>query len=120
MALDATARDSNVKDSVKKYLIDSIFATEQIKITFDKSLSVPKIQGHEVTQWVAVQFGDFIRREPFLQLGLNLYCCTRKDPEGYQLSHLRDKVMGYLTDVDQNGIRYCSIPCSLIIARASA
>lgn len=46
MALDPTARLANVKDSIKKYFVDNIARTSGKKLTFDKALSVSRIQGN--------------------------------------------------------------------------
>lgn len=100
MALDATARESNVRDSLKKHFVDNIKTTEGIEITFDKGLAVPNIQGTLVDRWVAVQFGA-MEMDSLAAHGFNVYCCTRKDPEGFRLTQLRDKVLGYLVDTDQ-------------------
>jgi hypothetical protein len=46
-----------------------------------------------------VNFGSFIGDDgPLATHGVMIFCCSRKDPEGYRLIQLRDKVMGYLTD----------------------
>lgn len=97
MTLDATARESNARDSFKKHMIDSIKTAEGIEITFDKGLNVPNIQGTAVNRWVAVQFGS-MQAWKISTYTVNIFCCTRQDPEGYRLVQLRDKVVGYLTD----------------------
>ena len=100
MALDSSARESNVKDSLKKYLIDNIYTTEGVEISFDKILSTPNIQGIDVDRWVGVKFGA-IDMASLSSLDLELFLCTRKDPEYFRLAQLRDTVMGYLTDNTQ-------------------
>ena len=98
--LDATARESNFRDSVKKYFVDNLYKTEGVELLFDKLLSTPKVQGVEVDKWVAIMIGD-------IDLGvmsvgtLEIYCCTKKDSEGFKLAQLRDKVMKYLIDTSQ-------------------
>ena len=99
MALDSTARESNVRDSLKKYFIDSFFTAEQVRLTFDKGLAAPSIQGTAVTRWIAVQFGSLVM-DTMSEHVIQIFCCTREDPEGYRLAQLRDKVLGYLTDAD--------------------
>lgn len=100
MTLNATARESNFKDSIKKFFVDNIYATEGVQVTFDKSLSSPKIQGQpqEVKKWVSINFGSFDVGEGLSFAEVIIIPCTRGDAEGYQLSHLRDRVVGYLTD----------------------
>ncbi len=98
--LDSTARESNFRDSIKKYFVDNLYKTEGIELLFDRVLSTPKVQGIEVNRWVAIMSGD-------LDLGvmgsatLEIFCCTKKDSEGFRLAQLRDKVMGYLIDTTQ-------------------
>ncbi len=98
--LDPTARESNFRDSVKKYFVDNLYKTEKVEVLFDRTLSTPKVQGTEVDRWIAVMLGDF-------DLGimgtaiLEIFCCTKKDSEGFKLAQVRDKVMGYLIDTTQ-------------------
>ncbi len=102
MTLDPTARLANVKDSLKKYFVDSLYTGEEIPLTFDKGLSTPPtLQGTAVNQWVSINFG-LLDMETLSTLLLNIFCCTRGDAEGFRLAQLRDKVMGYLTDTDQS------------------
>lgn len=97
MSLDATAREANFKDSWKKYLSDSLETAEDIALMFDKTLSVPNLRGIAVDRWVSVVFGA-IDRGTLSSGMLDIYCCTRKDEEGFRLAQLADTVMGYLTD----------------------
>lgn len=99
MVLDSTARESNARDSFKKYMIDNLNKTENEQLTFDKGLTVPKIQGIEVDKWIAVHFGAFDDKK-VATLQVNIICASRKDPEYYRLTQLRDKVVGYLVDGD--------------------
>ncbi len=97
MALDPTARLANVKDSLKKYFIDNLYTDAGISVSFDKGLSVPDLQGTAVTRWVVIMTGA-IELGNFSTLNLPIYCCTRKDPEGFRLAQLRDKLIELLTD----------------------
>ena len=96
MSLDATARESNVRDSLKKYFTDSLKSSEKIPITFDTSLSVPKLQGKDVDRWVSIRIGP-MKRVTLSEVIVSFYCCTRKDNEGFRLAQLGDTVMGCLT-----------------------
>ena len=100
MSLDPTARLANVKDSVKKYFVDNIYSIEGKQVTFDKGLKTPNIQGTAINEWVSVNLGTTDMDHMGTQL-LNIYTCTRQDPEGFRLAQLRDKVMGYLSDTTQ-------------------
>ena len=97
MTLDATAREANFKDSLKKFIRDNLEISQSIPILFDKGLSSPKVQGREVDQWVAVQLGD-CKTAGLMEAQVHFFVCTKKDPEGYKLSQLRDKVLGAFFD----------------------
>lgn len=97
MTLNATARESNLRDSLKKFFVDNIETAEGVAVTFDKALSIPNIQGKEVDKWVSITFGP-ISFDTMSDVIIEIYCCTRRDNEGYKLSQLRDKVVGYLID----------------------
>lgn len=99
MSLDPSARESNLRDSIKKYFVDNIYTTEGVTVTFDKALNAPLISGKEVDKWVSVTFGP-VSLDTMSDVIIEIYCCTRRDNEGYKLSQLRDKVMGYLVDSD--------------------
>jgi len=97
MALADTAKESNIRDSIKKYWVDSLHTAEGVQLTFDKYLSTPNIQGHQVDRWVSINFGEMALSSLSTHI-LEIYCCTRKDGEGFKLAQLRDKVYKYLTD----------------------
>lgn len=100
MSLDPTAREANIRDSIKKYLVDNIYTTEGIQVSFDKVLSTPNIQGSTVNRWIGVRFGPIVM-DSLSSLTLDIFLCTRKDPEYFRLAQLRDTVMGYLVDTTQ-------------------
>lgn len=106
MALDSTAREANLRDSVKKFFVDNINRAEGVHLTFDKALAVPAVQGIEVNRWVSVNFGQMDMSDTVSMHLVHAYCCTRQDSEGFKLAQLRDKVVGYLTDdTADDGIR---------------
>jgi len=94
MALDPTAREANVRDSIIKYFKDNLKTTEGITTVFDIGISQPDSSS---TQWVSVNFGamEFTTMSTFF---LYVHCCTREDNEGWRLAQLKDKVLGYLSD----------------------
>ena len=100
MSLDDTAKESNLRDSLKKYFVDSLYTAEGQQITFDKYLTTPNIQGKAVDRWVSINFGG-LDMSVLSSYPLNIYCCTRADGEGFKLAQLRDKVYKYLTDNTQ-------------------
>ena len=100
MALDDTAKEANIRDSIKKYWVDSLHTGEGVNVTFDRYLATPNVQGHAVDRWVSINFGPMQLSE-LSSHDLNIYCCTRADGEGFKLAQLRDKVYKYLTDNTQ-------------------
>lgn len=115
MTLDATAREANLRDSIKKYLVDNLTTVEGVPIIFDSSLSTPDVRGRGVDRWYKVEFGP-MSRDVLSDTTLRISCCTREDNEGFKLAQLADKMMGYLTDSDGDGTRriafYQSSPTS--------
>ena len=95
--LDSTAKESNIRDSLKKYFVDSLYTTEGVQVTFDRYLSTPDIRSKSVDRWVSINFGNMELSVLSYHM-LNIYCCTRADGEGFKLAQLRDKVFKYLVD----------------------
>jgi len=59
MALDPTARTTNIKDSVKKYFVDNVWRISKIHLTFDKAMNAPLLQGQAgVNRWLSVKIED--------------------------------------------------------------
>jgi len=100
MSLDNTAKESNIRDSIKKFFIDSLHTAEGVQVTFDRYLSTPDVRSKSVDRWVSINFGGMELSELSSHM-LNIYCCTRADGEGFKLAQLRDKVYKYLTDNTQ-------------------
>ena len=96
MTLDATARLANIKDSLKKYLYDELQTSRNIPVLFDKSVSDPDLQSITVQKWVAVNLGE-TSIKLLSDILVVLYCCTRKDNEGFKLAQLRDTVFEILS-----------------------
>jgi len=96
MALDATAREANIWDSIKKYFVDNL----TYALTFDKALSAPAIQGKTVDRWVSFALDDMIIGDMSI-IQLSIYCCTRQDNEWFKLSQVRDTVYELLIDTTQ-------------------
>jgi hypothetical protein len=96
MSLDPTAREANIRDSVKKFFVENIQTGEGVPVLFDKTLSYPDLTGKTVTKWVAVRFGD-MEIKTMSDITLEVFVCTRQDNEGFKLAQLKDKVLGYLS-----------------------
>lgn len=97
MALDPTARRANIKDSIKKWVIDDIETADR-PVTFDKWLATPDIAGGVAKKWVSINLGP-IERSVLSEILLDILCCTRADSEGFKLAQLTDNVMAELTDI---------------------
>ena len=97
MTLDISAREANVRDSVKRYFIENLYTTENIELLFDERLSTPNVRDKDVNRWVSVNFGSLLRSAVSI-IQVELFCCTRKDAEGFRLAQLTDTVIGYLSD----------------------
>jgi len=109
MALDETAKKENIKASIRKYFVENVARTGGKRLTFDKSLSNPRIQGQSpVDEWVSVNHGS-MDVESLSSHDIIVHCCTRKDAEGIKLAKLRDVVMGYLSDITTTD-GFCRIP----------
>ena len=96
MALPGQSRSANIKDSWKKYLNTNL-KSDVIHVTFDNALKQPKTQGHPIERWVSLKMGQFSSGTIAEQV-VELWCCTRRDSEGYKSAQLRDTVYGLLTD----------------------
>ena len=97
MSLDPTVRRANFKDSLKKFFVEQLEAGKGVELMFDKSLSTPDLISKTVNRWVNIDIGD-IDRSYMSEIHIDIYCCTRKDPEGFRLAQLTDTVMELLTD----------------------
>ncbi len=106
MALDATARESNMRASIIKYFVDNIKGTEGIEVIFDKDLIQPDTRNKTLDRWVSVNIGASTK-ETFSEVILSIHCLQRKDKEGYKLAQLVDRVMTYLlgTGTEPDGAR---------------
>ena len=107
MALDPTARQSNIVDSIKKYLEDNVYASSGIPVSFDKVLNYPDLRNPKTQKWVAVRLGS-IRIEDMSDIFFDIYVCTRLDNQGFVLAQTRDTVMGHLAvdpDTESDGTK---------------
>jgi hypothetical protein len=97
MALDPTANESFIRESIKKFLIDALVSGLALEVTFDASLSEPNLADVTTNRWVAVHFGG-LHRIGLADLSLDLHCCTRGDNEGINMAALSDAVFDTMTD----------------------
>jgi len=94
MSLDATAREANIWDSVKKYFVDNMTAHP---VTFDKSLVAPNLQGRTVDKWYSIVMGS-CEIGKMSEILLDIFVCTRQDNEWFKLAQLKDSMFELLTD----------------------
>lgn len=98
MTFPATARAANIKDSWKKYFNDNL-RSDSIYVSFDANLVQPKTQGRPMEKWVSIVLGQYINK-PLASQVVEIFCCTRRDSEGFKCAQLRDTVMALITDSD--------------------
>ena len=105
MALDATVRESNVWDSIRKFFVDNLArGGSAIPVMFDAGISSPKISGNKVVEkWLNVEQGR-IESETVSSYEFRVVCCSRNDMEGFKLTQLRDTLMQYLKPNGEEGI----------------
>jgi hypothetical protein len=101
MALDPTCSEANIKGSIKRYFRAGLTTVAGISVTFDAGLIPPRLQGVDVTEWVAVMFGP-MEIDTLSVLSLNMFVNTRQDNEGFKLSRLRDTTFALLVDSDDS------------------
>ena len=72
MALDPTARESNIRDSIKKYFVDNVARGESIELTFDRGLTEPKLTGQRsISRWVSINF-EWLDMDTLAEINLDV------------------------------------------------
>jgi len=97
MALDATAREANIWDSIKKFFLDNITT---YSVSFDKSLSAPATSGTALDRWFSVVMGS-VEIGDMSDIVIDIYICTRKDNEWHKNAQMKDTMFELLTDPTQ-------------------
>jgi len=102
MALDATAREANIWDSVKKFFLENMTT---YAVTFDKSLSAPAISGTMLDKWFSIVMGS-AEIGDMSEVILDIFVCSRKDNEWHKNAQMKDSMFEILTDsTDNMGLR---------------
>ena len=106
MALDATVRESNVWDSIRKFFVDNLAkGGSGTQVMFDSGLSTPKVSGNRevIEKWLNIESGEMYSASVSSYV-FDVVCCSRKDNAGFKLTQLRDTLMQYLKPNGQQGV----------------
>jgi hypothetical protein len=102
--MNALAKESNVKSSLKKYFVDAFGEY----VTFDISLASPDIRtqgSNVVNQWYNISFGEF-GRQVLSDYQFEIFCLSRQDAEGIKLAEMADVLVALLVDsANSDGMR---------------
>lgn len=103
MALDPTARETNFRDSMRRYLFTSLKDTEGYNVFFKQGFTSVNIQeSKSVDKWIIVSFGP-ISLEHMSTGIVEIRPCTRQDPNYFKLAQMVDSILGYLTPGSGDG-----------------
>jgi len=102
MALSPVSRESDFKNSIKKYFLDSLETIEGIPTFFEFLDATPcDSSGNKLRKWVIVSFGNCVFGNVSEgQISVEAY--TRKDSEADDLVVLLDTIRNYI--IDENSI----------------
>jgi len=103
--ISPVSRESDLKNSIKKYFLDSLETLESIPLFFDRLFETPSDdEGTKLLKWVVITFGrGDLGNVSERQVSIEAY--TRDDSEGDNLSVLLDTIMGYILNEDStNGL----------------
>lgn len=96
MPLDASARQANIMDSVRKFFIDNVKRNSGIPLGFDTTIADPDILRNTTRdRWVIVNFGTFVPGTVCLQL-LSIVCAAKHDQQNFKVAQVRDTIVSYL------------------------
>lgn len=97
MSLDATAREANIWDSVKKFFVDNLTA---YPVTFDKSLSAPATSTGVIDRWYSITMGA-VKLMDMSDVLLDIFICSRQDNEWHKNAQMKDTLYELITDPDK-------------------
>lgn len=104
MALDATARETNFRDSVKEYFYTYFKNTLGYPLFFRQGFTTVNIrESMTIEKWIVVTFGDFLL-DIMTEALVEIRPCTRNDPSFFKLAQMSDNIVGYLTPSSGDGI----------------
>lgn len=94
--MDATAKELNLKRSIRKFFIDALGSTENVY--FDYLYDTPVDEsGNKVTSWMVILL-ETRNLNTLSNQSLDIHLFTTKDREGDRMSALIDTVYGILED----------------------
>jgi len=98
--VEPTISEANWWLSIKKHFIDNIQVAHVKNMKFGSGFSqIPD----EWTQWISVSYGRGAVGSRLSSMILNIFPCTRFDPEGDELAKLTDLVIEHITDYAKTG-----------------
>ena len=86
-------KESVVNNSIKKFFVDNVAVAEGVYVVFDRTMSPPTQD--DVSKWLYVEMYDYAPGHLNRKM-VYIYCFTKNDLEGVDLSNLVDVVMKYL------------------------
>lgn len=90
MSLSNRSKEYNVQQSITKYFVDRF---PNNKLLFDKTLSTPDIRSQRKTMsWYSIYFDDIVNTSPGHEMYLKIVVNSRNDPNGIELTKLRDNL----------------------------
>ncbi|MDY6957909.1 MAG: hypothetical protein SVK08_01995 [Halobacteriota archaeon] len=103
MALDATARETNFRDSMRRYLFSNLKTVEGYSVFFRQGFtSVNIVESKSADKWILISFGA-VRLDIMSEAIIEIRPCTRGDTSFFKLAQMVDKIMGYLTPSSGDG-----------------
>jgi hypothetical protein len=95
--LDPTSSDACFSYSIKRYFIDHVQHSLGVPVAFDANIVEPYLNDKAIVRWITVLKGDKrVKKFSLSDSMVSIYCCTRQDPEGYELSKLQDEIVALL------------------------
>jgi hypothetical protein len=93
MSIPDTFRLSNLKDSIKKFFNAELKTARGIHTVFDNMLKQPA----NMDRWVGIRVGDRGHKR-FTFVPVEVFTCTRRDPEGFRNAQLVDTIVSLTLD----------------------
>lgn len=106
MVLDATARETNFRDSMRKYIFDNVKTVSGYPVFFKQgftSVFIAEVKENPTLEkWVLCSFGT-VRLGTMSDALMEIRPCTRNDVNYFKLAQMVDTILGYLTPGEGDG-----------------